>query len=339
MPTNVSHACAPPGRPLQLPAGETTAKRCVKGKPTPSQRSVEFQPSSSELELVLKHHAFNGVTCLPPLEHHLHHIHLLRLKAGNCAILKRLPLSSKPILRLERDVVENEIAVNTLARAMRLPVPKVIACNDRFTTSCKPFLATKLTEGISYGKLVERLTDCQKSSIKRQVASFANTLRGHRSSRFGSVADVAKGEGCRTWAGTFGRMFEAILMDGEDMLVGLPYIHLREQLGRLRTELNQVVEATLVLPGLWDPKNILVDPNKVTVSGVLDLGWMALWGDLDFMGPRDATKPKSLLYACFHAVLVIVRHHYRPRDWQSRSELDAWKDLNQSLTSLMRMDH
>lgn len=339
MPTTISYTCALPRHNLRPLSDDTVVNIDVKKKPTSLQCSIRSGSLLGNMNIMLSHRTFDDVIGHTFLKHHLHDIHLLRYKNGKRAILKCLPSSSKPIMRLERDVIQNEIVVYTHARAMHLPIPKIITYEDRVGTSCKPYLATGLIEGISYANILSGLSGPQKDTIERQMKSFAYTLRGHRSSVFGSVAEVAKGEGYKTWAEMFGHMFETILMDGEDMLVGLPYTHLREQLGRFQAELNQVEAATLVLPGLWAPKNILVDPSRATVSGILDLGCMAMWGDVDFMGPHYAMKPKSLLYACFHAVMTIVRHHYRPRDWQSRSELDAWRNLNESLRALMRMDH
>ena len=269
---------------------------------------------------------------------HLHELHLLHLKGGKRVIWKRLASCSKPTLRLERNIIENEAILYTFARARQLPAPKIITFQQCSGRSCKPFLITDFAEGNSYAGLHSSLTGAEQASIEQQVETFVNALKGHCSSRFGPVFDVARGQGYELWAEAFNMMFETLLMDGEDMLIGLPYTRLREQLRRCKPSLQQVNEATLVLPSLLDSKNIILDPDNLTVSAVLDLGWMAVWGDADLMGSHSGVEPKSLLYACFQSTLVILQHHYRPLDRHTGSELDAWKRLNESLMALMAMD-
>ena len=89
-------------------------------------------------------------------------------------------------------------------------------------------------------------------------------------------------------------MLESILMDGEDKLVSLPYSQIREEALRFSGVLDSVKQARLVILGLGDPENVLIDRRTNEVTGLIDFG-RAMWADPEIMGPGAGQVPKSLL--------------------------------------------
>ena len=89
-------------------------------------------------------------------------------------------------------------------------------------------------------------------------------------------------------------MLEMLLMDGEDIMVNLPYHQIRETLSRWENYLDDVIEARLVVPGLGEPENTLINRSSNEVSGLLDFG-RALWGDLALNEERKEGDIKGLL--------------------------------------------
>ena len=90
-------------------------------------------------------------------------------------------------------------------------------------------------------------------------------------------------------------MLESVLMDGEDVMVSLPYLQIREQVSRMKNALDSVEEARLVVLGFGQAENVLIDRRTNEVTGLLDFG-RAIWGDWE-MGDLDKRKgTKGLLY-------------------------------------------
>lgn len=67
-------------------------------------------------------------------------------------------------------------------------------------------------------------------------------------------------------------------MDGEDMLVSLPYSEIRHATERMEEVLDEVKKANLVVCGLGDEENVLIERRTNEITGLLDFG-RAFWGD------------------------------------------------------------
>ena len=83
-------------------------------------------------------------------------------------------------------------------------------------------------------------------------------------------------------------------MDGEDIMVNIPYFAIREAISRWESYLDDVTEARLVVPDLSKPENVLIDRKSNMVTGVLDFGG-AVWGDVAMTKHERADDIKSLL--------------------------------------------
>lgn len=89
-------------------------------------------------------------------------------------------------------------------------------------------------------------------------------------------------------------MLEDVLRDGEDMMVNIPYFKIREALSKWGSHLDGVSEAKLVVLGLDNPENVLIERRTNEVVGLLDFG-MAVWGDPAMATSKGHSDIKSLL--------------------------------------------
>ena len=83
-------------------------------------------------------------------------------------------------------------------------------------------------------------------------------------------------------------------MDGEDVMVNLPYTDIRDSVCVWKSSLDGVKEASLVILGLGQPENVLIDRKSNEISGLLDFG-RAFWGDQDMSQPQASSGIKGLL--------------------------------------------
>ncbi|KAL8960217.1 MAG: hypothetical protein Q9193_003038 [Seirophora villosa] len=152
---------------------------------------------------------------------------------------------------------------------------------------------------------------------------------------FGPVAGNAAKQAHATWREAFKEMLESVLMDAEDLLVNLPYGHIRDEFARLAGTLDDVSEPRLVVLGLSDARNVLIDRQSNSITGLLDFG-RALWGDWQIVAMEEASVGKRFLYTIYHALVAIVKCHYRRQNGDE--ELDARKSLTGALEQLAGME-
>ena len=229
---------------------------------------------------------------------HLHRVRIIRLSNGSSLVLKVSPAQAIPLLRHESYSLDSEALTLSLLAKSSLPVPRVL----RHDASCvhigSPFLLSTHLSGIPYGNVRQYLTRSERAGIERQLKSIYNVISQHTSSiygPYGPVSLVASNQGHKTWREAFVAMLESVLMDGEDMMVSLPYSQIREHLSRHENALDPVEEARLVVLGFGQPENVLIDRRTNEVTGLLDFG-RATWGDWE-MGDLEKRKgTKGLLY-------------------------------------------
>ncbi|KAL1867840.1 hypothetical protein VTK73DRAFT_3921 [Phialemonium thermophilum] len=126
--------------------------------------------------------------------------------------------------------------------------------------------------GVVMAALSGNITSEQRRSLDSQLGRLAHDLAGitSPSGKFGPAAHVLSSgkergsnavatiDGEETWSGAFHAMLEAILRDGEDMTVAMPYSAVRMHFGRLAHYLDSVTEPRLVLLDVADENNVLV---------------------------------------------------------------------------------
>lgn len=96
---------------------------------------------------------------------------------------------------------------------------------------------------------------------------------------FGSLQQVARGTGKRSWRECFWAIFEGVLRDAEDMFIHLPYAEIRHEVSRLAPALEEVTLPRLVVVGFGRASHVLLDESSRQLSGVIDFS-SAFWGDV-----------------------------------------------------------
>ncbi|KAL8869713.1 MAG: hypothetical protein Q9174_004064 [Haloplaca sp. 1 TL-2023] len=268
------------------------------------------------------------------LDHHLHSVHIIHLSNQSRLVIKAGPSPIAPLLRHERYLLDNEaLCLQILART-DLPIPRLFKHDTTSTRLGSPFNLTTCLPGIPYLEASKHMTSSERAGIDHHLVFLNAAISQHLSSAphpWGPVVLAASQQGYKTWKEAFRAMLESVLMDGEDLLINMPYLQIRAELARSEGVLDAVTEPRLVVLGVCEPRNVLIDRQTNTVTGLLDFG-RALWADWQCGAMDQAVGPKKLLYAIYHAVSTIVTSHYRKQDGDQ--ELDARKKLTAALAQL-----
>ena len=226
---------------------------------------------------------------------HLHQICLIHLSNGTKIIFKTSPRQTLCLLRTEQTYLETEATVLQLLARTSIPTPRMLRYErPKHHEQESPFILMTQLPGVPYSDVKDQLHRNDWLVIEGRLKQIRSAISQHSSYTYGPAGLVNAGEGFRTWREAFTAMLESILMDGEDMLVNLPYHSIREAISRWELYLDDVVEARLILPGLNDPRNVLVDRKTNEVVGVLDFG-RAIWGDLAMNADMQLGGIKNLL--------------------------------------------
>ena len=287
----------------------------LESAPSPSSTSKQSLPISSNaapnfrfLSAVQKivQSTCNSNDTVNRMEHmsgHVHRFMNVHLSNGTHLVLKLSPSSSTEVLRHERRSLAGEAFTLSLLAKSKLPVPRVFKYDSRCKQIDSPFLLTTHLPGIPYANVRPYQTHSERSGIERQIRSLSSIVGQHTWPKFGPVAMEG---GYDTWREAFLALLESVLMDGEDKLVSLPYLQIRDEALRFSSSLDAVKQARLVVMGLGQPENVLIDRTTNEVTGLLDFG-RAMWADPEIMIPPTRRTPKSLLYVSLSA--MNVSHH------------------------------
>ncbi|KAL8967506.1 MAG: hypothetical protein Q9183_002890 [Haloplaca sp. 2 TL-2023] len=268
------------------------------------------------------------------LPNHLHNIHLIRLSDQSRLVIKTGPSPIAPLLRHERYLLDNEARCLQILARTDLPIPRLLKHDATSSRLGSPFNLTTCLPGTPYSEASKHMTSSERASTDHQLLFLNAAISQHLSSAqhpWGPVVLAASQQGYKTWKEAFRAMLESVLMDGEDLLIIMPYLQVRTELARSESVLDSVTEPRLVVLGICEPRNVLIDRQTNTVTGLLDFG-QAMWGDWEFGAMEQAPGPKNLLYAIYHAVSTIVTNHYRKQDGDQ--ELDAREKLTAALAQL-----
>ena len=235
--------------------------------------------------------AVNHVEDLP---NHLHRIRILRLSDGSWVTLKIQPPVSVPMLKHERLGLETEALVLDLLARSGLAVPSTLRFEGENSSLGHSFLLTTHIPGISFATALPDLNRNERMSIDRQISLLGQEVGRRVSPAFGPVLQVSLHQGYQTWREAFTAMLENVLKDAEDLFVNLPYSLIRERTANAESCLNEVREARLVVPGLGDANNVLIDERTKDITGLVDFK-QALWGDIAMSSDVGAPGMRGLL--------------------------------------------
>lgn len=260
-------------------------------------------------------------------------------------------------------------------------VPKILkhASNNRETPY--PYNIYEPTAGAPLSTVSPPLSLPDRRSVDKQVGSMARALASRTSpcGTFGMANRVLpdpsnntqsstapKLVGSETWSEAFKTMLEAILRDGEDMSVLLPYETIRAHYRRLSWRLDAVTSPRLVVVNVNQDTNVMVERTtdkdeseksgeEVTVTGLRNWsqgvfgdplisscfespteefleGWVD--GGDEVIEDEENKEGRLLLYQCYRAVVAIVTEYYRPQSDSSKRELEGRRKLTSALKVL-----
>lgn len=235
------------------------------------------------------------------VECRLKNTYCITLTNSDRLYLQVFPGSSIPLLRKERYGLESEILTLRLLASLQLPTPRIVSCDEGSTLLGVPFLLTTGIQGRPLVSYFHELTDHRYTFLEAQITALESRIASLRSSTFGPMAAVAKGQGYRRWRDAFTEMILSLLRDAEDAFLNLPYAAIRQALEITGPTLDTITDARLVLPGLSIDRNIYVEEmgGNVQVVGFRDFK-DAIWSDVDFlpgkpMSSSNIVEKKTLL--------------------------------------------
>ena len=228
------------------------------------------------------------------LQAHLHRVCKIRLSNGSKLILKFNPSPATALLRHERSYLETEASVFALLSMSNLPTPRVLKYDKRNIHLGSPIMLTTHLPGILYADVFPYLTRSERMGIEQQLQSLRSIISQLDSTTFGSAALIASKKGFSTWREAFKSMMDSVLMDAEDVMVNLPYVEIRQAFSTWEIALDDVKRGSLVILGLGQPENVLLDRRTNEVTGLLEFG-RAFWGDRDMSRPESNPTTRGLL--------------------------------------------
>ncbi|KAF2166213.1 hypothetical protein M409DRAFT_55077 [Zasmidium cellare ATCC 36951] len=266
-------------------------------------------------------------------------------------VLRCRPSSHARLLRHEEERLQTEaIVLQTLRGRTDLLVPRLIEYNKTIMPLGSQYLINGPFKGSILSEVEPDLSTQALASIDKSLGRYVRQLAQVTGPAFGAVRPLnGSSSTTTTWSRCFASLLESALRDGEDALISLPYDFIRDQSRRHRAVLDQITQPSLVILEMSADKNIVVDTNNNTVSGILDFS-TAIWGD-PFMSDcfyqpsasfpegfgrlpiRDTSeRTRQYLYVLYHSLLAVVRQCYRPSE--DGDELAARRKLTAALTQL-----
>lgn len=238
-----------------------------------------------------------AITHIEDLPNHLHNVHIIHLSNQSRLALKVGPSPTVLLLRHERYLLDNEALALEILGPSDLPFPRILKHDSTSTPLGSPFILTTCLTGIPYAEVQKHMTSSERVSIEHQIRFLNAAIGQHVSSApnaWGPVVLAASQQGYKSWREAFKAMLESVLMDAEDLTINIPYAEIRDAVATSEGILDEITQPRLVVLGLCEPRNVLIDGQTNSVTGLLDFG-RALWGDWQFGTVEEAVGTKGLL--------------------------------------------
>ncbi len=203
----------------------------------------------------------------------------LRLFDGRDVILRVAPPGTRPLMRVERDLMRREVAALEWMRDAKMPVPHLLHADFSRRLIDRDWVIVSCERGANWHYQLPRLDERPNDDLMRQLGALAKKLHAtaNPDGWFGYPAPFKRH---KTWSGFVLAYAESLEKDALDFgCVPLPPelspVALAE---RIAGALDKVRVPRLIHGDLW-PRNILVEQGRITA--ILDCD-RALWGDPRF---------------------------------------------------------
>jgi aminoglycoside phosphotransferase (APT) family kinase protein len=194
-------------------------------------------------------------------------------------VLKCPPAYNTRLLRHEKHGLETEKrTLETLHEYTQLPVPEVIKYDSHGGSFGSAFLMMSHIPGRRLSEYAGYLSTTERRTVDRTLGSYVRILTRLTATQFGSTHRVFAKKGHSSWREAFLGLLEAILRDGEDMLVTIPYDSIRYYVGKHAQHLDEIKQPGLVALDVCEPQNVLLDERTKQVTGIVGFS-NVIWGD------------------------------------------------------------
>jgi len=165
------------------------------------------------------------------------------------------------------------VTINLLREVTNLPVPEAYLLTDsNSNTMC---LLQKGLPGIPLTEILYSADIAQTQSLIEQSVQILAQIHQVTSGSYGSV-DNALGQRYSTWQACFADNIHTKLdFATRKNIVGLPHVDFFEK--RLKNQTSDGRGHPALIHGDFEPRNILVDPITLTVTGLLDFESSRFW--------------------------------------------------------------
>lgn len=283
------------------------------------------------------------------LDAYLYRTYRLRNSQGFFYLFRCKPSHSVRLLRHEEERLEVEAcSLQTLSGRSGVVSSRLIDCATSQLIG-SPHLISGPFSGAIFSDIEPSLPAASLAAIDKSLGQYVRRLSALSGPSFGPLLQTSHSPANSSWTRQFASILETVLRDGEDALISLPYDGIRNLVRKHAGSLDQITTPRLLLLELGADTNIVVDPRTHHVTGVLDLS-TALWGDpflsdvfykptasfahgFGRLPNADADERlRQYLYVLYHALLIVVRHVYRPRS--EGDEMEARRDLTTAIRQL-----
>jgi aminoglycoside phosphotransferase (APT) family kinase protein len=193
-------------------------------------------------------------------------------------ILKVAPNDSVKVLRYEKNLIATEVAaMEKISRFKFIPIPHILFYDESRKLTDSAYLFMEYMPGVPLSAVFNDLSVEKRSELFTQVGIYTRKINSITSGFFGSLSLPEKRYDC--WSLALFSMVDDLLRDAEEVHLSLPLSpdRIRRRIKSEAALLDNVKKPALVHKDLWIG-NILVDPETVEVTGIIDCE-RAVFGD------------------------------------------------------------
>lgn len=184
-------------------------------------------------------------------------------------VLKIAPKSNINVLTYEKNIMRNEVIVNSLLSKNNPFIPEILYYDNSLKLiECEYFIMNYI-EGIPLNKLKKTLNSKNLKSIYSQLGHYTKKINSIENNFFGDISNKEKQY--NNWFECFYSMINDLFSDANKIQLTL-FISKYEALEKIikyKNELKKVKKASLVHKDLWDG-NIFINPNTFEIEGIID---------------------------------------------------------------------
>ncbi|KAG0126934.1 hypothetical protein HOY82DRAFT_93775 [Tuber indicum] len=285
----------------------------------------------------------------------------ITLSTNTSCVLKISPSPETRVLRYERSILESEADILRLLALLgerkggelaNVTIPEVLSYDDTGNIIDSPYILLSYIPGTRFASERGRMSSEQVERVERGMGRYLRSLADATSrpdgtgGGFGRATRSAKRY--PLWRDAFTALVEAVLSDGEEMLVLLPYQEIRLQVRLWSSALDEVVGPSLAVLD-FDDGAVLLAPGSLEMVGAVDFeraGWYDPLLCAACLRPSRAfvegygaealeaggAKARRLLYSCYYACVKVVSAYCRGTG--DCDEMEERKNLMSSLNEL-----